>query len=144
VITDRRSFLRGMVGLVGATVLVRPSGFLGLPTLWGDGITDDAPALNALLRGEPVHIVADTARVARQRQVFLNGGKFAIGSPIVVSNHALLYLERDITFNILSGQRVQPIFDLTQHSIVHMADAQVTAYLQCGLRVGGIHFTPDA
>jgi hypothetical protein len=54
---DRRSFLRGTLALggtlavapVAAKILIPPE----LPIIWGDGIHDDAPGLQALFDGKP-------------------------------------------------------------------------------------------
>ena len=61
----RREFLRGMGGIlaagvapafIGADVLMPVKKILlpDTPILWGDGIHDDAPALQAFIRGERV------------------------------------------------------------------------------------------
>lgn|SRR5574343_681600 len=80
--TSRRSFLRGVLSLGAAAVVLPKVSFL--PVIVGDGIHDDAPGLNALFRGEPVNILADGVRLLRNAaNIELSGGKFALGSPLV-------------------------------------------------------------
>lgn len=60
--TTRRTFLRGTFSLIGARILPCIPSFL--PTIFLDGLHDDGPGLNALLRGDPVTIL-DEAAVSR-------------------------------------------------------------------------------
>lgn len=56
---SRRLVLGGLAAFVGAHEVVRTR--VELPTLWGDMLHDDAPALNALFSGNPVRIVRGRA-----------------------------------------------------------------------------------
>lgn len=52
---NRRSFFRLVAGAALAPVAAQAASILpDVPILWGDGVHDDAPALNALIRGEVI------------------------------------------------------------------------------------------
>jgi hypothetical protein len=88
--TTRREFLGGAIALTGA-LAVPGVALASIPKLYGDGVHDDAPALNALLAGEPVD--ADGAIAIREGgSVHLkNGATYAIGSTLVVGSNRNLY-----------------------------------------------------
>jgi hypothetical protein len=92
--TDRRSFLKGL-GLVTAGIVLMPEEplrrlwALGAPLrLWGDGIHDDGPALQAILDGRWKE-VADAVRYSRYdgTRLLLNRGHFRIDRTLVLQNH---------------------------------------------------------
>lgn len=88
---SRRLFLGGLVTIAAATQVRAVD---RRPILWGDGIHDDAPALNAWLRGEPVRIMDDAfalqgddctidhARLLISETIDLRKG----GRPLVMTN----------------------------------------------------------
>lgn len=55
---SRRLFLGGLVGLAASSVVKTRT---EVPILWGDLTHDDAPALNALFRGDPVRVLRGRA-----------------------------------------------------------------------------------
>lgn len=78
---SRRSLLRG--GLVlGSAITVAP-GKTHAATLFGDGKSDDWPALQALIDGKPVLLANDSVVVQRGRgEIVLNGGPYALSRPL--------------------------------------------------------------
>jgi len=82
---SRRSFLRGVlaVSVVAATAKLAIAEHI--PTLYGDGMHDDAPALNALFSGKPFRVDNETI-VASDGQ--LNGGSFAIKSTVHIRSNS--------------------------------------------------------
>lgn len=79
---NRRWFLGGSLGIAGAVALpalklVDPD----IPVLWGDGIHDDADALNALAGGEP--FVVDNTGLFEYGSGYLKGGEFLISRPVI-------------------------------------------------------------
>ena len=56
--TTRRNFFKLMAGAALAPVAAKAAAILAdVPILYGDGVHDDAPALNALIRGEVVEFM---------------------------------------------------------------------------------------
>lgn len=55
---SRRLFLGGVLSLSAASTVKTTT---AVPTLWGDLKHDDAPALNALFRGEPIRVMRGKA-----------------------------------------------------------------------------------
>lgn len=89
---NRRSFLKGIVA-IAAVGIVRPSLATdeNLPTIWGDLIHDDAPGLNAFLRGNAVRIlcpecvfeeVIDAAK--GQKRLYITNGTFLVNDEILL------------------------------------------------------------
>jgi hypothetical protein len=80
--TDRRSFLKGILtlGVISAVPMSRL--IVPVPTIWGDGIHDDAPGLNALLRGDRFIVEADGV-IAEDGVI--QGGTFLIRAPLVIN-----------------------------------------------------------
>lgn len=72
----RRSFLGGALALGGSVALARV--MPDVPTLWGDGIHDDAPGLQALFDRKPVTIMRDEIVVQRAGIVRVEGGRFLL------------------------------------------------------------------
>ncbi len=79
---NRRQFLRGSLSIVGALALpdFRLS-YPDLPVLWGDGVHDDADALNALARGEPFAV--ESIGLFEYDSGYLKGGHFLISRPVI-------------------------------------------------------------
>ena len=80
---DRRTFLLGTAS-IAATVVAAPTFAAPRQTLWGDGVHDDAPALNALMRGEVVMTPAGDA-IADAK---ISGGTYRMGSTLVLGDGA--------------------------------------------------------
>ena len=85
---SRRSFLRGALTVAAASLVpVAAAKALGLddvPTLWGDGVHDDAPALQALIDGKPFKIAGE-GFIARNgaETAFIDGGDYALSNGLV-------------------------------------------------------------
>lgn len=95
---SRRSFLRGTLSVVGATAV---SQFVGpsLPVLYGDGVRDDAAALNALFSGKPI-LVEGSGITAKSGM--LSGGRFALSS-IMKFRNCDGWVLRDCYFQAMPG-----------------------------------------
>lgn len=85
---SRRGFLGGV--LTGFAVVALPDVALSkpIPILWGDGKHDDAPAFNALLRGERVHVKADGAIIeVGDGLAVIEKGVFLLGSTVMLPDN---------------------------------------------------------
>lgn len=82
----RRLVLGGLLGLSAASVLRNDD---STPILWGDGVHDDAPALNALLRGDPIRTAREMG-VVQGEHPSLRSGTFLVKSRVVVSRDTLM------------------------------------------------------
>lgn len=78
---SRRLFLGGLASL-GVAATVKTAVFV--PTLWGDMIHDDAPALNALFRGEPIRVL--NGRAIEGDRPALVGGRLLLASPLFLKD----------------------------------------------------------
>jgi len=83
---NRRTFLKGVAGAVALMLAPAPihklaERFAPRLVLWGDGVHDDAPALNAMLRGEDVE-VRDSAAHVEPGMVWLAAGTYRLGSTL--------------------------------------------------------------
>jgi hypothetical protein len=71
-----------MVSCVAAIAVVRiPS---ALPFIWGDGIHDDGPGLNAFLAGKAVEFMTDAVRAWNASDIAIVGGTFLIRETVVI------------------------------------------------------------
>lgn len=96
---DRRAFLRN-AGLLAAGVVAanqlevverlgwrrRFFSLWAAPTLWGDGVHDDAPALNALFRGEKINDRTGGMVRVHGHMVSLSNGHFMLSEPLDLSH----------------------------------------------------------
>jgi len=75
-------------GAAAAVAAVPALPFMGnasaLPTLYGDMIHDDAPALNALIRGKPVRNLSSA--IVRMPERVVHGGRFLLKAPLDARN----------------------------------------------------------
>lgn len=69
---SRRSFLRGVLALSVTPALAK---LPMLPTIYGDGVHDDLPGLQAMIDGEPFHI-ENGGFVASEGEI--SGGQFIL------------------------------------------------------------------
>lgn len=85
---NRRWFLGGSLALVGA-LSVPASQFTTsqLPILWGDGIHDDADALNAIGAGNP--FIVEKTGIVEHECGFLQDASFLISRPITFRPKAI-------------------------------------------------------
>jgi hypothetical protein len=78
----RRTFLKG-VGVLGAFAvmpgtLARMLSWPQRPILWGDGVHDDAPGLQALVDGRDVDVRDPATRMLDDGTFFLAGGTYLV------------------------------------------------------------------
>jgi hypothetical protein len=86
---QRRSFFKLIAGAMLAPVAAKASALVGAPLLIGDGVHNDGPAINALLRGEVVEfgplINAKGVGWVSARKLVMPKGKFMSHETIVVT-----------------------------------------------------------
>jgi len=80
---SRRLFLGGAVALASAGFVKTAT---EVPTLWGDMIHDDSPALNALFRGEPIRVLQ--GKVIQGSRPAVVGAHLLLGSPLLIKGVA--------------------------------------------------------
>lgn len=83
-VSSRRQFLCGAAALAVSASAV-PIGAMAGPVLYGDGLHDDADALNSLFAGNPVTILNDAVEVRDDGVFILRGGRFLIGKTINIT-----------------------------------------------------------
>lgn len=88
--TTRRGFLGSLLALAAAPAIVRADSLMKITPidrliLWGDGVHDDAAALQALIDGRSV-IRRDGSIFHRDQDggIILTSGTFAVGSTIIL------------------------------------------------------------
>lgn len=84
---SRRRFVQLIAGTVTSINIPLPSVATILPRLVGDGIHNDAPAINALLDGLPIEVgsLIDTTGAGWAGNVFtLPRGHFLLDAPIII------------------------------------------------------------
>lgn len=80
---NRRQFLCWSAA-ASALAFVDPVKIIApVPQIWGDGVHDDAPGINALLRGEPCEIMNRKACRVEGGKVLLNAGTFMLAGPLI-------------------------------------------------------------
>lgn len=86
---NRRKFLCWS-SAASALILLDPKSVVAkqVPQIWGDGVHDDAPGINALLRGQPCQIMTDSVYRTINGKVHLNLGTFLVKSPIIIDKTA--------------------------------------------------------
>jgi hypothetical protein len=123
---SRRHFLASTAAAASVAVAAPLSLDLptGLPTLYGDGIRDDAPAINAILRGDRAIAAADGA-IVEGRTFF--GTLHRLASPLVIERDDVTIaggryvLEADVRHFV----RVQNVRNVTirhthcTHAVLH-------------------------
>ena len=86
--TNRRSFLRGLFTVAAAANITTPADLFAapdVPILWADGINDDSPALNALVRGLRIDIKNDLVRCVTNGHYFeIRGCNYLLGSTLEI------------------------------------------------------------
>lgn len=83
---SRRLFLGGTIALSTFGVVKTR---VEVPTLWGDLVHDDAPALNALFRGDPIRVLA--GRVIEGENPVVADASMLIRSPLhIVTDTSIL------------------------------------------------------
>lgn len=99
---DRRSFLGGSLALAGSLLVVPVTKVLAanpVPTIWGDGIHDDSPGLQALFDGEPF-ITSELVNAGIRSEVsptnaFINlfGGLFYLKNKVIIGRKVACYAQ---------------------------------------------------
>lgn len=88
----RRSLLKGLGVLIVAPAIVKITNIMAvhswIETLYSDGIRDDSPALNAILRGEPVHILGKG--LYKNPGIIPENGIYAVSSPLELKGGNIL------------------------------------------------------
>ena len=115
---DRRTFLRGVLTVVGAQVI--PANAITLPILYGDGIHDDAPALTALLNDRPYH--CENAKIIHQQDTStqLANGVFLVKTPIKITGN----------FKTISDCRFIASDDFEGDIIFHMTNVRYVSVIR--------------
>ena len=102
--TTRRGFLAAILATAAAPAIVRPASLMPiyvppaprLLTLWGDGVHDDAPALQALFNGKRVYDALQRRECGGSSYVALAGGTYRLASS--------LYLPEDLSLSLTNCQ----------------------------------------
>jgi hypothetical protein len=83
IMPSRRSFLKGALTLVAASVVAKPIAVLAqYPRIVGDGVHDDTDGLQAAFDGEPFE--CDGMVVSICDHVYVNNGCFRVTKPLLV------------------------------------------------------------
>jgi len=82
----RRSFLRGIVAVSATAVIANKLPLPNCPILYSDGFHDDAPALNALLRGDEIKIESELVQITSGEFCAIKGGNFLINNTVIFCN----------------------------------------------------------
>lgn len=108
---SRRLFLGGLatVAAVAASPL-RPY----TPVLWGDGVHDDAPALNAWIRGEPVRILRERTGLSGERYA-ISDATLGLRSPLFMPKGAILHMS-NTTLLTLPGFEGRAVVIMPSHA----------------------------
>jgi hypothetical protein len=106
----RRSFLKGALSVVAATVVLAklPKDF-ALPQIIGDGLHDDTAGLQAALNGEP--FLCDGCVVRNATEVVLRGGAYRLTSMITMP-----------PFTTLRGEGAATVQAHHRDSVIQMTD----------------------
>lgn len=97
----RRSFLRGVLTVAAVTALPAIP-LADVPVIYGDGIRDDAPGLQAMFNGEPFRIDGE-AIVATSSTI--RGGRFALSKTVFIDRDGGSLIIDGAEFSALPGYR---------------------------------------
>lgn len=103
---NRRGFLKGMLALSAAPAIVKAGSLMplgriwthsagGIITLYGDGVTDDTLALQALINGQRV-MYGEEILQASGREVYVPRGHYAISDTLHVDGGQSLTMHNSI------------------------------------------------
>jgi len=92
---SRRFFLGGAISLVAA-VTFKPSvsAMMNLPTIYGDGKTDDTAGLGALFRSEPVTFKKEQIGIDKHEGLTFHKGSFVISNSIHIPENTKIEIEK--------------------------------------------------
>lgn len=86
---SRRSFIRGAISLIAVAASSKYT--FAKPRIWGDGVHDDAPGLNAMFAGEDFVTSTDFIRDADVTgSAQINGGEFLLRSPLNLTKGGII------------------------------------------------------
>lgn len=89
---NRRFFLGGALSLIAATTF-KPSIAGNMPTIYGDGVTDDSGGLYALLNNEPVLFNKEQIGVEDHKGIVFHNGRFVVNNTIEIPNDCNILFE---------------------------------------------------
>jgi hypothetical protein len=84
---SRRSFLRGSLTVAAIAVIQPTIALADVPTIYGDGIHDDASGLQALIDDQPFRVDGSVVQASRG---VIRGGEFAIGKTLNIRHGNIL------------------------------------------------------
>ena len=124
--TTRRGFLGAMLVACAAPAFVKASSLMPIyvpkiiipsyATLWGDGVHDDQPALQALLAGGVV--VDRRGQLIRPRNgtIYLPSGTYAVGASTRIDKQSVPMVMTDSRFEALPGfPENDPLIHVAHH-----------------------------
>lgn len=79
---NRRAFLLGATALTLAPLIAKVELINNIPEIRGDGVHDDAPGINALLRNEPCRILDKCVRILNDNTLYFERGNYMLNSAI--------------------------------------------------------------
>lgn len=95
---SRRGFLVAMLAAAAAPAIVKSDSLMRivvprplLLTLWGDGVHDDAQAIQALVSGQSVVFGGREFGPRPDGSIYLPSGTFAVGAAAVIGSGAKLF-----------------------------------------------------
>lgn len=92
---SRRFFLGSAISLVAAQTFVPSvSAMINLPTIYGDGKTDDSYGLGALFRNEPVIFKKDQLAIDSHGGITFHRGEFLITQPVRISKDVDIFVNQ--------------------------------------------------
>lgn len=79
---NRRAFLLGATALTLAPLVAKVELINNIPEIRGDGVHDDAPGINALLRNDPCRIIDKCVRLLNDNTLHFEAGNYYVKSAI--------------------------------------------------------------
>ncbi len=126
---SRRFFLGGAISLASVVTFEPAVSSVGnFPTIYGDGIRDDAPGLRALFNNEPVIFPTDKIAVDSHSGITFHYGEFRIDDTVVAPDGINLVIENETVFNGTRLQKDAPFFEFQVYPTEHGADKLVLMY----------------
>lgn len=133
----RRWFLGGALSLIAAQATQLPSGVGAVarelrignkPAIYGDGVTDDAAGLGALLRREPVLLPKSGIVINDHAGCTIHHGDFKINSEVYIPKDAVFEIEK-ARFKGLELPALEAFFCLDQAAFLKFIDNRHISWL---------------
>lgn len=107
----RRTFLGGFLSVlaVAATGVDAAT----VPMIYGDGVRDDAPGIQAMIDGKPFRVLGGESAAFIAESGKLAGGTFRLSRGLIISQRTVVTLE-SLTFKVDHG--VRPLFTVIEES----------------------------